>query len=76
MQHENRRDSESGVDPAALDELMGRIGQDMQAQELLLNRDPSAAEKAAELLAILREAKSRLERLVHSLTNRQEGGPA
>ena len=45
----------------AMNELMERVREDVQAQERLLAQDPQAAERAARLRILLNEAKRRLE---------------
>ncbi|MBU4182327.1 MAG: hypothetical protein KJ565_11565 [Gammaproteobacteria bacterium] len=45
----------------AMNELMERVREDVQAQERLLAQDPQAAERAARLRILLNEAKKRLQ---------------
>ncbi|AOW14640.1 hypothetical protein LPB72_05315 [Hydrogenophaga crassostreae] len=51
----------SGLDASSLDGLMNRIDRDVVSQDAVLRNDPSAAEKAAQLLVVLKEAMRRLE---------------
>lgn len=56
---------EQGADGEALkqamNELMERVREDVQARERLLAQDPQAGERAARLRILLNEAKRRLE---------------
>lgn len=56
---------EQGADGEALkqamNELMERVRDDVQARERLLAQDPQAAERAARLRILLNEAKKRLQ---------------
>lgn len=59
----------------AMNELMERVREDVQARERLLAQDPQAAERAARLRILLNEAKRRLENADQS-TPQGTGDPA
>lgn len=59
----------------AMNELMERVREDVQARERLLAQDPQAAERAARLRILLNEAKKRLENADQS-TSQGTGDPA
>lgn len=70
---------EQGADGEALkqamNELMERVREDVQAQERLLAQDPQAAERAARLRILLNEAKKRLQN-ADQPTDQGTGDPA
>lgn len=70
---------EQGADGEALkqamNELMERVREDVQARERLLAQDPQAGERAARLRILLNEAKRRLQSADQS-TSQGTGDPA
>lgn len=59
----------------AMSALMERVREDVLAQERLLATEPKAAERAARLLVLLKEARRRLENLEKN-TGRHPDDPA